>query len=245
MRGGRSVCQSPSHRGTHFYDDMLDEDDPFAGCQSPSHRGTHFYYRIKSVTTGLFHMCQSPSHRGTHFYNHLRRCREQREDCVNPLLIGELISTYCKDTSQSRKWIVSIPFSSGNSFLLCCTKDAQNEIQGCVNPLLIGELISTLIFKYLIHKFLCQSPSHRGTHFYIKYFNKSFEPAMCQSPSHRGTHFYADTKSGKKRVQKCVNPLLIGELISTVLLMEKKYYELCVSIPFSSGNSFLQEGEIA
>ena len=83
----------------------------------------------------------------------------------------------------------------------------------------------------------CQSPSHRGTHFYeLKTYNYLI---LCQSPSHRGTHFYCPTIDPGTRCS-CVNPLHIGELISTPWLLYSYQCSACVSIPFTSGNSFLQ-----
>ena len=88
----RKKCQSPSHRGTHFYDSIRKELYGDEVCQSPSHRGTHFYEsgtESKATESGtvsipftpgnsFLHLgntlkwcsirCQSPSHRGTHFY---------------------------------------------------------------------------------------------------------------------------------------------------------------------------------
>ena len=184
------MCQSPSHWGTHFYRVIIDGDTEQSMCQSPSHRGTHFYYillkemamcddcvnpllirelistydcRRSRVQSRL---CQSPSHRGTHFYKEWylskwwgqsvnplligelistaanKDCTSINELCVNPLLIGELIST--TPHPVIRVGIkVSIPFSSGNSFLLYRKENCIMNVIYCVNPLLIGELIST------------------------------------------------------------------------------------------------------
>ena len=140
--------------------------------------------------------------------------------CVNPLLIGELISTVPTYVAiaQGRR-LVSIPFSSGNSFL-------------------------PKLAIFLLVLFLCQSPSHRGTHFYARPNIKSSGfSGLCQSPSHRGTHFY--DYEGNTEIQgsvMCQSPSHRGTHF---------YGELCpliwgwgvVSIPFSSGNSFLRSGE--
>ena len=137
-------------------------------------------------------VCQSPSCRGTHFYfKKFIKSNEQRA-CVNPLHIGELISTRTlSQVSRGYGRTVSIPFMSGNSFLrrncrfwsfmdngvnplhvgelistfsLLCTRSRS---ESCVNPLHVGELISTnrAIVSSRRRK-LCQSPSCRGTHFY-------------------------------------------------------------------------------
>ena len=135
--------------------------------------------------------------------------------CVNPLYVGELIST-------TNEWYLS-------------------KYELCVNPLYVGELISTLSIRWVrfICALVCQSPSRRGTHFYCyrqgryMWFPRCVNPlhvgelistkettnpvlqfVLCQSPSRRGTHFYRY----KKRRTAC---------------------DKCVSIPFTSGNSFL------
>ena len=91
----------------------------------------------------------------------------------------------------------------------------------CVNPLHVGELISTEARKkQRDKKEECQSPSRRGTHFYIVIGLLEVLIAVCQSPSRRGTHFYP---AGKWKVVDayfdCVNPLHVGELISTLYLI--------------------------
>ncbi len=51
---------------------------------------------------------------------------------------------------------------------------------------------------------------------------------MCQSPSRRGTHFYAaDTSSGQQAAG--VNPLHVGELISTGHKASSLYLFVCVN----------------
>ncbi len=135
-------------------------------------------------------MCQSPSRRGTHFYE-------------------------AKRNEKGIYQIVSIPFTSGNSFLQKTKAKASSHIP-CVNPLHVGELISTCptpSAQHLVGK-VCQSPSHRGTHFYFPQKAPGMLNWMCQSPSRRGTHFYGG-------IRKTRWPLLV------------------VSIPFTSGNSFL------
>ena len=161
--------------------------------------------------------------------------------CVNPLHVGELISTKMGKEHRSSFFWVSIPFTSGNSFLLE-TNNYRQSYNVCVNPLHVGELISTVInictslkpssvsipftsgnsfLLYILcgsftQHFLCQSPSRRGTHFYIKMFYGSEKTnSLCQSPSRRGTHFYDYVK---------MTPVPLGS----------------VSIPFTSGNSFLR-----
>ena len=88
-------------------------------------------------------MCQSPSPRGTHFYGATMCYYGPDYDCVNPLHLGELISTaeYLDDERNNKR--VSIPFTSGNSFLLDENFDLL-KARMCVNPLHLGELISTL-----------------------------------------------------------------------------------------------------
>ncbi len=88
-------------------------------------------------------MCQSPPPRGTHFYDWF--------------VVFKRIS-----------YIVSIPSTSGNSFLRYVS-----------------------LFAFL--SFLCQSPQPRGTHFYILEYSPWRKEYMCQSPPPRGTHFYMAT----------------------------------------------------
>ena len=114
---------------------------------------------------------------------------------------------------------VSIPFTSGNSFLHFWLL-LYLEQRSCVNPLHIGELIST-------HRMVtCVSNSY-----------------MCQSPSRRGTHFYLCTHAHIDHCGGCVNPLHVGKLISTWSRRNGKDTSL-VSIPFTSGNSFLQKENV-
>ncbi len=135
---------------------------------------------------------------------------------------------------------MSIPFTSGNSFL----REGWNRLRPiplCVNPLHVGELISTrwtLVSSEALTP-LCQSPSRRGTHFYMaadyhhyhhchvsipftsgnsflrrKSMRRIDSLVMCQSPSRRGTHFYHNS-ADILYTEESVNPLHVGELIST------------------------------
>ena len=85
----------------------------------------------------------------------------------------------------------------------------------CVNPLHIGELISTVVRRNFTRVWnMCQSPSHRRTHFYVFQKRNCRQSGLCQSPSHRRTHFYK---------------------VDAVKSMQREI----VSIPFTSENSFL------
>lgn len=103
-----------------------------------------------------------------------------------------------------------------------------------VNPLHTGELISTTINESILCRWWgCQSPSPRGTHFYIlsrrsrqllsrrvsipSTPGNSFLPKAtftgkrasyeCQSPSRRGTHFYVhDNHKDELRLCECQSP---------------------------------------
>ena len=94
---------------------------------------------------------------------------------------------------MNKNSIVSIPFTSGNSFLLIRLLNSKKKWKGC------------------------QSPSRRGTHFYVEIDFGLHAHVTCQSPSRRGTHFYGRRKK-----------------------MANNTYQ--VSIPFTSGNSFLRTG---
>ena len=87
------VCQSPSRRGTHFYWRRAAGNSIGELCQSPSRRGTHFYQGNCPLQKSKSTLCQSPSRRGTHFY-----------DIIILLISCQIFH-------------VSIPFTSGNSFL--------------------------------------------------------------------------------------------------------------------------------
>ncbi len=161
------MCQSPSHRGTHFYA----PDTLFVAwsymCQSPSHRGTHFYTAMSDDYCKVI-IVSIPFTSGNSFLHSGNQRQPLRLACVNPLHIGELISTrkevismketviMCQSPShrgthfygwrqknESNGSIVSIPFTSGNSFLRIFTKGRKDMTK------------------------LCQSPSRRGTHFYF------------------------------------------------------------------------------
>ena len=113
--------------------------------------------------------------------------------------------------STSSSWagsrLVSIPFTSGNSFLLINFYIAA-PINKCVNPLHLGELISTAILvSPKINGLLCQSPSPRGTHFYANFcICCKYLSTLCQSPSPRGTHFYARMKNVEEWQELCQSP---------------------------------------
>ena len=62
----------------------------------------------------------------------------------------------------------------------------------CVNPLHVGELISTIVVAIIIVK-----------------------TNASQSPSRRGTHFYLEFDVLRNTCNFLVNPLHVGELIST------------------------------
>ena len=159
-------------------------------------------------------MCQSPSRRGTHFYlcthAHIDHCG----GCVNPLHVGKLISTWSRRNGKDTS-LVSIPFTSGNSFL------QKENVKGIltkksVNPLHVGELISTLHYYLIAWSPLCVNPLHVGE--------------LISTKQTRPSHGCI----------KCVNPLHVGELISTYQSSLQGSKGWTVSIPFTSGNSFLQ-----
>ena len=104
--------------------------------------------------------------------------------CVNPLQVGELIST---DFNQVSEYVSAL----------------------CVNPLQVGELISTIaaINTWVISFPMCQSPSSRGTHFYVLELHQSRAVSwQCQSPSRRGTHFYIYLTTGRFYSMLCQSP---------------------------------------
>ena len=88
-------CQSPSPRGTHFYEIIMKLIVAKGNvCQSPSPRGTHFYLPMSIFRKHMQEMCQSPSPRGTHFYSSKMALPSLSHGGVNPLHTGELISTW-------------------------------------------------------------------------------------------------------------------------------------------------------
>ena len=111
---------------------------------------------------------------------------------------------------------VSIPFTSGNSFLPQVTDFLKGEE-------------------------LCQSPSRRGTHFYLWYCRSRCRSSleMCQSPSRRGTHFYS-RKEGKNENSTVSIPFTSGNsFLRSGGGRRNEFFRRRVSIPFTSGNSFL------
>ena len=60
------LCQSPSHRGTHFYSRVRVLQDS-RHVSIPFTPGNSFLQNVRG-TQHRPRMCQSPSHRGTHFY---------------------------------------------------------------------------------------------------------------------------------------------------------------------------------
>ena len=132
------LCQSPSHQGTHFYASNMSELTSNAMCQSPSHRGTHFYgiYNLgksKSVsipfTSGNSFLRSRQDHSwgastvsipftsGNSFLPDGSTFTVPVKTCVNPLHVGELITTESIAIYGDETFNVSIPFTSGNSFL--------------------------------------------------------------------------------------------------------------------------------
>ena len=112
--------------------------------------------------------------------------------CVNPLHVGELISTLAdSDELKDFPFIVSIPFTSENSFLQELPENWTGSRKS-VNPLHVGELISTsddagifAILRIVSIPFTSEN---------------SFLPRLRLRPS---------------SASSCVNPLHVGELIST------------------------------
>ena len=114
----RIMCQSPSHRGTHFYANLpRPQRRPDGVCQSPSHRGTHFYVDLEAVVSITVELCQSPSHRGTHFYGIYYAFDNYGYDVSIPFSSGNSFLHFNGRMGQPGNTLVSIPFSSGNSFL--------------------------------------------------------------------------------------------------------------------------------
>ena len=157
-------------------------------CQSPSLRGTHFYH-IGKILKEIGWLCQSPSLRGTHFYMGARSVRLKNRT-------------------------VSIPFTSGNSFLPVLHAVVQVPFR-CVNPLHLGELISTWSASQVSCRGSSVNPPHLGE--------------LISTNFSRYTYSHAEY---------CVNPLHLGELISTGTTLKAGDLNK-VSIPFTSGNSFL------
>ena len=123
-------------------------------------------------------------------------------------------TTFCFSRGFQRK--VSIPFTPGNSFLQAPTKEEGWDT------------------------IRCQSPSHRGTHFYKSGFTVVWVVVtMCQSPSPRGTHFYSISRQLDSLSKKCQSPSPRGTHFY-VYDAGKTVAQWRVSIPFTSGNSFLR-----
>ena len=118
---------------------------------------------------------------------------------VNPLHLGELISTY----KQLRKGLlsrVSIPFTPGNSFLHKIKQGDRDK----------GEV--------------CQSPSHRGTHFYDNLNRLLWKLRAVSIPFTPGNSFLLTSSFCYGAALVCVNPLHLGELISTLYLIFCWFY---------------------
>ena len=69
----RALCQSPSRRGTHFYNgfEFMIGDEVIVSI--PFTSGNSFLHKKERRRRCRPGLCQSPSRRGTHFYNILRR----------------------------------------------------------------------------------------------------------------------------------------------------------------------------
>ena len=113
---------------------------------------------------------------------------------VNPLHVGELISTKRQEEEKAAQAArVSIPFTSGNSFLHW-DKLVERFKNHCVNPLHVGELISTRRRAPVPEGWpaAVSIPFTSGNSFLLDDVLR-FQKAglrLCQSPSRRGTHFY-------------------------------------------------------
>ena len=184
-------------------------------------------------------MCVNPLHVGELISTSLEGgARMSLESCVNPLHVGELISTQLRSSRSTPSKPVSIPFTSGNSFLQeygqCYYRDPFVSI-----PFTSGNSFLLARLKMAVCKAKVSIPFTSGNSFLHVTHNAQFIAGMCQSPSRRGTHFYKRGGVGPEKLVGCVNPLHVGELISTGERNICYFYSYQVSIPFTSGNSFL------
>ena len=118
---GDWVCQSPSPRGTHFYPASPAQKDTPDSClvSIPFTPGTHFYFAL------------------------LFLCSCSKGSCVNPLHVGELISTKIMTEDCHRHGSVN-PLHTGELISTTFLLSNQSPHNSGVNPLHTGELISTL-----------------------------------------------------------------------------------------------------
>ena len=208
-----NLCQSPSHRGTHFYAGTkssasvgLDVSIPFTSensflrwqsalriCQRrcvsiPFTSENSFLHHRNSYKGRTPKWCQSPSHRRTHFYRTGSGQQSRTGSGVSIPFTSE--NSFLRNFESTKEFttIVSIPFTSENSFLQARGRGDQGIAGLCQSPShRRTHFYDSDGSTFRIVK-LCQSPSHRRTHFYVKAAEK--EAGLCQSPSHRRTHFY-------------------------------------------------------
>ena len=138
------MWQSPSPRGSHFYGSVQQVQSWGRLCQSPSRRGTHFYW-IDLQSKSKYKEVSIPFTSRNSFLLITPRLKRDAPHCVNPLHLGELISTVGKVANIAAILCVN-PLHTGELISTIETNNFTAEYD-CVNPLHTGELISTL---YLI-----------------------------------------------------------------------------------------------
>ncbi len=154
-------CQSPSHRGTHFYALTLglvanliwDVSIPF----TPGNSFLPGF--IKGVWT--LALVSIPFTPGNSFLLQFAIPMERISSVSIPFTPGNSFLQGWRYDEKTQSW-VSIPFTPGNSFLRYANVDVDMIEKG-VNPLHTGELIST---EKMAQKFvaaeMCVNPLHTG-----------------------------------------------------------------------------------
>ena len=184
-------------------------------CQTTSRRGTLIYAKSRADQR-LLGTVSIPFTPGNSFLLPGKISRGSTQRCVNPLLIGELISTRLVIEGADNITCVN-PLHLGELISTGMHFRLRSYENKCVNPLHTGELISTGSTGAVEVNFTSVNPLHTGELISTNGFREWYKWAeLCQSPSHWGTHFYR------------------------IFQITTSSYLNIVSIPFTPGNSFLR-----
>ena len=160
---------------------------------------------------------------------------------VSRFLTGDSFLRRKSMKPATRKHSVSIPFTSGNSFLHLGDPHLTEDNGYCVNPLHVGELISTRTsLMWLMMNLLCVNPLHVGELISTEFVFSRDKDAIVSIPFTSGNSFLP--KKWEIELEKARSVSIPFTSGNSFLLDDCYWFRsvfFIVSIPFTSGNSFL------